>query len=306
MIQRKNNFLLICFCTLFFSCGVQTQEKDIKNHYDIVFVESIYNEKLADDIENVNQHENNVEKLIAVFSKKKDSVTTYDFGSNMESAPIKNLFTSKKIKKETRIYTNFKNSDPIQVVFKGNNMIKIDLDLYTLNKPYYDFLKREILDKGSVLEFANLIKHGYGDYSMLFRPLIDYKWTKKKPNSDYKIENVLVYNVNYQSSEEKPIPWEVIYNGTNIKGKRFNKVLIKTDSLYNVYKIETTDERSDHKKLIYENRSTTLDSIVGSWVLYSTNKTYKYINYQSKLKVVSVLKKPKNSKEVIDSLKKIK
>ena len=79
--------------------------------------------------------------------------------------------------------------------------------------------------------------------------------------------------------------------------------LVKNDT-YSKYSIEDEkNERSSSNEELYKNKKTLFDSLSGSWTQNSTAKTFKFLKYQSKLKVIDVTQKPKNLEEVIKLLK---
>ena len=299
----KNNrcILLVTFLSLFFSCTT-------KSKYTIVSVESIYSENVVNnDSVSLKDKTKIIETVIAVFSKQKDSVTAYmfDLEGAMRSSEVRQ-FTSKRIHKNSILFLSKYYQDTTKVTFNINNEIAVNKDRYIVNKVYYTFLKQKILNEGQILPFVHLIKNGNGDYCSYYSPLLDYKWDSSKPQKQHKILEIIINNVNYQSSDDKLDNWKIIYKKGTAIGKHFNKVLILETINSKIIKIEYDTDRYHLSKIIYTDKNTLLDSISASWEAYSQSMNKYQIEFQkhqSKLDIIKTNQNPKNSNDVYSILK---
>ncbi len=300
MKHKKNKILVLlvsCYA-LFFACATLDKEKKNSTQevafVEVVNIESEYITNLdTDKKEQVREADSKfVKKLMAHFSPLRDTISIY----NLNTKHLKNTFVLKKIKLNKLILMASKSKDTIPIQFvPETNSILVDSDTYWVNAPYYNFLKLKILNEGSIMAVISLIKDGYGDYCNILAPLVDYKWTNDVLNKDYKIHKVSVKSINYQSFKNEKYSWNVTYTGKNANGERFKRTFVEETDKHIIYEIDgTVNERSAYKKVYYKNKKTGLDSIIGNWYTYSKNIEYQYTNYQSKLQVIEMEKKPKD------------
>ncbi|MFB9057235.1 hypothetical protein ACFFU9_10840 [Mariniflexile ostreae] len=305
-ITNKTNIFTLVFLALISSCLSQTQ-----NQYTIVNVASVYTESVInnDSVSSIDKIKS-VENVVAVFSKKKDTVTTYVYDSEHYQGSIGiRKFTSIKTNKNNRFFISEFFRDTVKVSFEEASRIGVNKDIYTVSKPYYSFLKEKILKEGSILHFVSLIKDGYGDYCALFSPLIDYRWTKTRTDVAYKILQVLVTNEDFQSSDGRLNTWKIVYKNDAAKGKYFEKCFLEENKKYKVYKTEYDNERFHVSTTVFSNTKTLLDSVSASWESYGQNMEKYQIDYQKKQTKLDLLKtheNPKNLNEIIKILGEIK
>ncbi|WP_309608970.1 hypothetical protein [Flavobacterium sp.] len=246
------------------------------------------------------------ENFIGVFPKANDTVTIYKLNSDKSEKPEKFTFWFKKNKNKS--ITFFCSGEEVRVMFGNKNTITINNDNYRVNYEYYTFLKQKVFVEASILDLTFFLKDGYGDYSELLEPL-NKNWSNQKENSTHKIISATIKNQNYQSDDQFFI-YKFIYkydeNGVlkSIDGEnRYNKKFINNKGKYIQYSISNGEnERSFTEQILYKNKKTLFDSIIGSTEQFSISKTTYYTKYQSKLKTIQVNKKPKNIDEIIKIL----
>lgn len=282
-LKKKNNslfFIILLLAGFLISCYTVSKE------YIVVRVESVHIENLEEE-KQLNQ-----ENLIGFFTPEKDSVVVYKLNSeNLEQIDYKKIFFSTLKKSNTRIFSCSDYSETITVVFKGNNLVKVNNVSFYLNQKYYKHLEKKLLKTGSIIELINLIKVDFMEDRYIYEPLIYYKWNKQTADNSLKIDKILISNNHNENLEIKYLDGEA---STDFYSRSFNL----SDG---VVKIEYLNSKIEIEKRIYTDKKTKLDSVVGHWALYSNNIEHNFIKYQSKLDIKTTSFIPKNS----DQLKKL-
>lgn len=301
MIMKKM-FVLIIASSLFLSFCISKPEKD-NSDYKLAFAKEIYVEKGIDN------DEKDVRNFIGVFPKSNDTITVYQLNSDLTETPQVFSYWISNRSNNSIVFKCSESGQNIKVGFDKNNVVTVDNDIYTINKEYYTFLKQKILIENSVLDLVFFLKDGYGDYSQVLEPL-NKNWRNQKENRSHKIISAKVKNRNYQTDNDffqYKIDYAYRGNGQlkSISGaNRYHKTFVEENDTYSKYSIEDEkNERSSSNEELYKNKKTLFDSLSGSWTQNSTAKTFKFLKYQSKLKVIDVTQKPKNLDEVIKLLK---
>lgn len=251
---------------------------------------------------------NDTENYVGVFSYGQDTVTVYKWNNEGDGEPLKINFWGEK--EHTADAVNFLSSEgaAIKVTFLKAQKILVDSDLYEVNKPYYNFLKQKLLVERSALDFAFFIKEGYGDYAVSLEPLLQKNWRNQRENPVHRIIGVKVKNKNEQTEDQFHL-WNAVYTYTangvlqSIKGEFYDKKLISNTAGEIKYLVEENLDRSYVKIKANQNKKTLFESFSVNWIQYSTAKEFQYSMYQSKLKQLSVDKKPENFDEAAKLLK---
>ncbi|WP_316632993.1 hypothetical protein [uncultured Flavobacterium sp.] len=304
--------ILSLTCLLLLLCSSKAKKNN--SRYTLAFVKDIYvdegNYTYNDrgDSTYTKGDGERTENFIGIFSKKYDTVTIYKLNKDLNEKPEKFSFWSKK-KNNQSITFYCSMGDDIKVTFNNQNIIIVNNDTYQVNKAYYSFLKQKILTEKSVLDLTFFLKDGYGDYEQSLRPL-NKNWRNQKEDNRFKIIKAKIKNKNHQTDGlffNYNFTYKYGKNGMveNILGENsFNKIFVKENNKYIVYTIDRSiNERASDNEYLYKNKKTFFDSIVGNRVRYSNATAYYYREYQSKLKLLDVAKKPKNIEEAIKSLK---
>lgn len=288
------SFVILSFC----NSKTLTQSKE----YTIAYI----NESIIQQANNTTEKTTN--QFVGVFPKKNDTVKIFQLEKKGLELKNQYSFWSKKDLKNNSI--TFYNSDgeKMKVTFKEGK-IYVDNDIYETNEAYFTFLKQKILNESSLLDAAFFLKDGYGDYAN-FLQLLNKNWRNQKENTDFKIIRATVKNKNEQTDDQffnHIINYSYDKNGKllTISGEeRFTKKYLKEDSKYINYSVENGEsERSFSKSILYKNKKTLFDSIVGSSEQFSTSNVTYYTRYQSKLLLKETDLKPKDMTEIIHILK---
>lgn len=297
--MRNRCVLAIILLVLFSISKVAAQSRESGVHYTISYI----NQVIIDQ-----QNGNDTENYAAVFSKGQDTVTVYKWSTRDSGKPMKiNFWGDKSHSANTVSFLSSDGAD-IKVAFLKENKIRIDSDLYRVNKAYYDFLKQKLLIERSVLDLAFFIKEDYGDYAVSLEPLLHKNWRNQKENLKHRIIEVKVKNKNEQTDDQFHI-WNAVYtyrsNGIlqSIKGEYYHKKLISDTGGEIKYLVEKNLDRSYVKILARQNKKTLLDTFSVSWTQLSTAKEFHYARYQSKLKQIIADERPGNFSEIAKLLK---
>lgn len=293
MKSLKSKIILIIIFAFFQSCKAQD------DHVSIAFFEK----QIVEIDENV---KNSIkEAYVSITSKDLDSITIIKLDT-INNISKRYLHTSKLVDNYTREFYNSQFDDAVKVNFKSSNQIVVDNDIYYVENNYYKYLKIKIIEEGSILDFVNLIKDGYGRYSKFYPILIDSKITRNKKEIDFKIKKVRVVRINYQSPDEEKTTWQIDYDGDSAVGDYFQKKIVDENGKYKIWYVDQGNERIEMSKKVYHNKQTKLDSVVGKWKLNSNMIEHSYINCQLNLTVKNLKESPKDIieiKKLLDVLK---
>lgn len=296
--MKKITFIIVLsFITLSFCVSKVLKQN---NEYKIAYIKEI-------TIYNIdNNKEKNTNNFIGVFPKKNDSIKIFQIKENGFEELNKYVFWSEKdIKNSTIIFYNSEN-EKVNVVFK-NFKIYVDNDIYEVNNSYFNYLRQKVLYEGSILDLVFFLKDGYGDYAGFFEPL-NKNWRNQKENNTYRIISANIKNKDNQTDDHffnYNFNYEYDENGVlkSIEGEnRYNKKLINNKKYIQYSILDGENERSMKDFVLYKNKKTLFDSIVGSTMQYSISKSIHFTKYQSKLEYKDVDVKPKGITEIIKIL----
>jgi hypothetical protein len=307
----KYIYITILLGYLFFPFYNNQQKKETQ--FIVAFVQDKYIDK-SSEIENgtdkpdfVMGNGPNTTNLIAIFPKKNDTITIYKLKEDLKEKPEKFLFWSKKSNNQS-ITFYCSEQDDVKVTFTNQSNIIVNNDTYTVNNEYYNFLKQKIFEEKSILDLAFFLKDGYGDYSQTLEPL-NKNWRNQKENNKFRIIKAEIKNRNFQTDDQffiYKINYKYNKNGVlqSVSGENsFNKIFVKQNNKHIIYTINRSiNERASDNEYLYKNKKTLFDSIMGTRESFSNATIYYYTKYQSKLKFVSVDKKPKNIDEIFKIL----
>ncbi|PAM94574.1 hypothetical protein B4N84_11375 [Flavobacterium sp. IR1] len=302
----KNIFIAIVFSfsILSFSCF---KSELVDARYQIAFVQEIFvdngndiNEKGTKDIRN----------YIGLFGNQNDTVKIFKLKENLKEKPEEYFFWIKNESNNNKVIIHCSESnEDVLIVFKNNNTISVNRDIYTLNTDYYQFLKDRVLSNHSILDLAYFLKDGYGDYSTSL-DVLNKNWKNQKHNFNHKIISVKVQNKNYQTDDQYfdyKLDYSYDKNGVLkniIGGNNFTKKQVNENKKYLHYTIsKTINERAIISEELYVNKRDLFDSIVGNNEQYTTNKVFYYSKYQTQFKTVSATSKPVNVEKMVELLK---
>ncbi|WP_309607477.1 hypothetical protein [Flavobacterium sp.] len=300
-------FFIISSCLSFYVLKSKNQ-----NHiYNVAFVQEMYIDKGSyryynEDSTYTKGENSNVKNFIGIFPKLNDTVTIYKLNTDKSEKAEKFNFWSKKNKAQS--ITFFCSGEEVKVTFGNKNDIIVNSDKYVVNNEYYNFLKQKVFVEASILDLTFFLKDGYGDYAQMLDPL-NKNWRNQKENNTHKIISATIKNKNNQTDDQY-FNYKFIYkydeNGVlkSIEGEnRYNKNFINNTGKYIQYSIlNGENERSLTEQILYKNKKTLFDSIVGNIEQYSISKTKFYTKYQSKLKILVLNKKPRNINEIFKIL----
>lgn len=291
----RNRYLLtfgVFMLVLVSKVDAQTQKNAA--HYTLSWIDQVLTDK---------QNGNDTENYIAIFSTVEDTVTVYKWRIKDGEKPLKIDFWGQR--DHTADAVTFLSSEGanVKVSFLKENQIRVDSDLYRVNKLYYNFLKQKLLVERSALDLAFFVKEGYGDYAVSLEPLLQKNWRNQRENQGHRIIGVQVKNKNEQADGQFH-RWNAVYTYTtsgmlqNIKGEYYNKKLVGNTGTDVKYQIEKNLDRSAVKIRATQNKKTLLDAVSVDWTQFSTSKEFHYSKYQSKLKQISIDHKPGSFNEV--------
>lgn len=267
----KNKLLAgVLILSVFLSCKSQ------ENNHELFYFEKNYVELENDNtIEEISK-----ENFVCQFNKLKDSIVINKIDKSKSS--LKSMFiTSQVLDPNTRIFFNSHFDESVKVSFSSPNKVLVNNDLYFLNESFFNHLLSNVNKNGSIVDLVYLIKDSYGNYSDFFSPLINLNLASV--NNQFKIKKVIVSSINFQTPEESIVKSEIIYNiDESVRGDFFNKELTENNLRHKIYNITSGNERVDISKKIYYNKKTKLDSIVGSWSLYSNSIQHNFREYYKK------------------------
>lgn len=297
-MKRSVILLLISLLTLSFCIS---RSESIRKTYTLAYVQNVY---VDYNLEGGEGDSKRIENFIGIFSSDNDTTSIYKLNNNLSEIEDQYFFWSKKKNENSIDFYSFEDSN-IRVVFKENDSIIVDNDIYIVNKNYYDFLRQKIIREGSVLDLAFFLKDGYGDYRQVLAPL-NRNWRNQRMDPKHKIISSKIKNRDYQTDDqffEYRIEYTYDLNGTltSISGmNRYNKSFVTENDRFIQYKVtDGGNERSNSEEIIFHNKKTLFDSIVGSYENYGLAETSYFSTYQTKLKTMNVDKKP----SVIEAIK---
>lgn len=292
--MRNRYLLAFSVFILVFVSKVNAQNQKGAAHYTLSWIDQVVIDK---------QNGNDTENYVAIFSNVEDTVTIYKWSAKDSEKPLKVDFWGER--EHAADVVTFLSSEGanIKVAFLKENQIRIDSDLYKVNKLYYDFLKRKLLIEKSAVDLAFFLKEGYGDYAVSLEPLLQKNWRNQRENSGYRIFGVQVKNKNEQTDDQYH-RWNAVYTYTatgvlqSIKGEYYSKKLVSNTGTEVKYIIEKNLDRSSVKISATQNKKTLLDAISVDWTQFSTSKEFHYSKYQSKIKQITVDHKPGSFNEI--------
>jgi hypothetical protein len=307
----KKTFILLVISSILVSFCVSKSKND--NQYLISFIKDVYIDKSSEGENGTDKSDHfkgrgeKIDYLIGIFPRTNDTITIYKLNKNLTNESERISFWSNRLNKNS-IFFYCSSNDSLKVIFNKKNEIIIGNDRYFVNEEYYKFLIQKIYHEKSILDLAFFLKDGYGDYADFLEPL-NKNWRNQKENTFYRIISAKIKNRDFQSDDQF-FDYSIYYK-YNKKGKllsikgdnRFNKKFLYENSDYLNYSIENGyNERSNSLDTLFKNKKTLFDSIVGSYVQYSTSKTTYYAKYQSSLKTLSVKQKPNKLEEIFKLL----
>lgn len=290
------------------SCAFQL--RNISGPYTLAFVQEIHVDKGGQDNNGEpggEREETDISNFIGIFPKKNDTIIIYRLQDDIKDRPDQYSFWLEKNGKSKSVVFHSSEGNKLKVSFKGKNTIAVGNDVFTVNDAYYAFLEKKVLSEHSVFDLFWLIQDGYGDYAPFFE-LLNKNWLNLKKDKRYQIIRVLVKTKNMQIPEDKFYTWTARYKYDkdgelqSISGERFNKKRLAENEKYISYSVEVNQDRYTSDGLLYKNKKTLFDSASVTWEQFSTARTFRYIHYQSKLKLKIIDKKPEGMAEIIKLL----
>lgn len=292
----RNRFLLtfIIFAVSILP-EVTAQIKNSSKLYSVSWINQVVIDK---------ENGNRLENYIAVFSKTEDSLTVYKWITHSKEKPEKIVFWTERSGKPDGVRFLSTGGADVKVTFLKENKVLVDSDLYVVNASYYDFLRQKIMVEKSVLDLAFFVKDGYGDYAVDLEPLMQKNWRNQRENLKHRIIEVNVKNKNEQTDDQFH-NWKAFYkykmNGEleSIIGEYYKKKLEIGHGKRVKYLTERNLDRSYIREYSFQNPKTLLDSVSVNWTQFSTAKEFHYTEYQTKLRLISTLRKPESYDEAV-------
>ena len=284
--------------------------RNISGPYTLAFVQEVHIDEGRQNNDGGSEpayEEKESMNFVGIFPKNNDTVKIFRLKDDITDRPDRHSFWLEKNVENNSVVFHSSEGNELKVAFKGKNTIAVGNDVFTVNDAYYAFLEKKVLNERSVFDLSWLLKDGYGDYAPFFE-LLNKNWLNLKEDKNHKIIRVLVKSKNMQVPEDKFYTWTVYYKYDksgelqSIAGKRFNKERLGEDEKYINYSVEVNQDRYTSAGLLYKNKKTLFDSVSVTWEQFSTASTFRYVHYQSKLKLKVADKKPESAAEIFELL----
>ena len=292
--MRHRYLLPLIVFMLLLGSKVNAQSQKNAGRYTLSWIDQVLIDK---------ENGNDTAHYIALFSTVEDTVTVYKWNIKDGEKPLKIDFWGQRDHTANAVTFLSSEGANVKVSFLKENQIRVETDLYRVNRLYYNFLKQKLLVERSALDLAFFLKEGYGDYAVSLEPLLQKNWRNQQENPQHRIINVQVKNKNEQA-EGQFHQWNAVYSYTtsgmlqNIKGEYYNKTLVGNTGADVKYQIEKNLDRSAVRISATQNKKTLMAAVSVNWTQLSTSKEFHYSKYQSRLKQISIDHKPLNFNEI--------
>ncbi len=187
-------------------------------------------------------------------------------------------------------------ADSIRLSFSGASVF-VEKDEYILDAGYAKRLRRAILDSGSVLALARLLRQEFGDYAETLNSL-QKTWVEPTGTLEEKILAARIVNRNYQT-DTAHLRWTAAYHYNAQREVRridggyvYNLRLLSADRRATRVKITRAYDRSAEETYLSTNKRTGFNSASTEWLQLPTNRTIHLDRYQQSLRTFRTARRP--------------